>query len=284
MLPSEVLSLWQSLRRSHPEQFSLTADQVRNWHAFHAMRAEQMRHWYGAVFQLETLLANDPDHQDIQFRLDRARVELARERKALRELDPELIDRFYPRRPGDLPSRCLDLSPFYNAPALWNWHRDVPDDDPLIIPLGESPNSPTPIKFDVCGVIQLDHRPRNGRDAYYFPAKSTGIPVGQTAAKIHLLHGLQYDFCMDEPTALYRIHYTDGESLDIPFIPCPSQEATTLVQSTRIDSPQHDSRMRRSDRRIYASAISNPRPTIPISSLDVMALNSEHCLFAITLE
>jgi hypothetical protein len=80
---TEAAPLWEKLRSSYPETFTVTANQVRHWRERIIEASENEQHWFAALFHLELLVKDHPDDSRLRLLLARAR-----DRASASELSP----------------------------------------------------------------------------------------------------------------------------------------------------------------------------------------------------
>lgn len=159
------------------------------------------------------------------------------------------------------------------------------------------------VPFDVRGIVQLQcdlmhtHATESVLTNQY-PRRIEGIPIGQTAARIHFLQASLYGNTTFSPTgtlvASYLVHFEDGVTEEIElrsgaktrdwwigkpsnapaFSPEPGLE---LVWQSYISSGNVG---------LFKTTWINPRPAVPIRGIDlVSAMNTAgHFLLGITTE
>lgn len=125
-----------------------------------------------------------------------------------------------PLRAENTPAELIDLSEHYNASLTRGWHpptnmAGTEGNDLARLPRGVQTLAGVP--FDIRGVIQLDGRSLRGWGAT-FPRQLRGIAVGQTASRLHFLHGTGWQERDGERIGSYRARYADGKSATIPIV------------------------------------------------------------------
>jgi tetratricopeptide (TPR) repeat protein len=197
----------------------------------------------------------------------------------------EWRDRFWriPPRPPDTPGRCLDLTGFYSISSGhgWNLDRGPPLNLSALPPtwflLDETP-------FDVRGVIPLGSRTLAAA-GWPWPTEVRGIPVRQTCQRLHFLHATDRTETSGVVVARYRVHFADGQALEIPlryghdlgaWLTTPDSEPLPLEPAWRIRGVQRH-------HQLYHTAWDNPRPTVAIESLDLISTMSDAAPFVLAI-
>ena len=151
----------------------------------------------GAIYESESLFweLNFVENEDLL--MNRARLFPSRE-----TTPPPRPDDFPPRDPQAQP-QWLDLTRYYNAMLTNSW-QGFAGNDLASLPIGIQELDG--VKFDVRGVIQL----RGVQMPAMFPWRVDGIQVRQKCARIHFLHALSWIRPLENPQAVYSMHYEDG--------------------------------------------------------------------------
>src|SRR5439155_13236742 len=109
---SELVNLWTSLRKNHPESFRRSSNEAFNWHEQQAQACEQAWNWWSATFHLDCLIENRPEDALLRNRRTYARMALAQANNAARSyLEKKRV--IPPRNPLASP-RMIDLTAYYN--------------------------------------------------------------------------------------------------------------------------------------------------------------------------
>ncbi len=190
----------------------------------------------------------------------------------------------YPKRTSDTPPNLLDLSHFYNLRLdARSWASDSPLDKSFAsLPQGVQEFGGT--LFDVRGVIQLA-----GLEMTKFlpdlPHSADGIQVNLPARRLHFLGAVESlfsSFSRGEPVGYCVIHYADGQEAhfpwgarkefdDIQYNP-RSGRAQTRCQVVWVGTtPGSESLNGR--KRLMKATWENPRPNVPITTIDLKTEN-----------
>ncbi len=151
------------------------------------------------------------------------------------------------------------------------------------------------IPFVLGGRIQV-----TGLDAAhngeFHPAQVTGVPVGQKAARLHLLHGALHGAKEGVPLANLNLHFKNGEShaLRLSFgvharnVVVTEAEGTAALAdgNSTLVWPVGAAVQNDSGARLYHTVLENPLPDAEIATLDFVSLfgRATPVLFAVTLQ
>jgi hypothetical protein len=168
----------------------------------------------------------------------------------------------------------IDLTPHYNALLTESWHdlARLPAND--LSELGSGQVSLRGTLFDVRGVVQLQY-PARGRDHRDYPRAVNGIRIRQPCRRLVFLHGASGGTSLADVglrIGTYRIRYADGVTHDVPLsygIHLRDWWEALPVTGSQI-AWEGKNAASRPDRtvRVYKTTWSNPRPQIPIASVD----------------
>jgi len=188
-------------------------------------------------------------------------------------------------------ARPLDLAPFHtqsftNLPSGKMWS---------LVPRGVQTFDGIPFllsgKVEVTGLDAARH-------GDFLPPRISGIPVGQKAARLQVLHAAAHGHKDGVPLAALVLHYANGETQSLRLVyglharnwrresgernPRPDDPNSHLAWSlVDEESPSSDGALR-----LYRTPLDNPFPDQVITSLDFVSLFSKATpiLFAVTLE
>jgi WD40 repeat protein len=175
------------------------------------------------------------------------------------------------KRDTNAPASAMDLSVFYNQPAnYWFNPSNVFQDAQLPVGLVDFPL--TGRRYDLRGVIQLG---KPGGDSHY-PRRVTGIPVRGSIYKLCFLQnavGVQNE---GSPVGDYIIHYSDGQNVRIPLTYGDNirdwKDPASLTHATVAWTGRHIMQSGFGvTARLNEFVWENPRPHIPVTSLDFEA-------------
>ncbi len=173
-------------------------------------------------------------------------------------------------RPGHISGLSIDLSPHYNATLDETWRLSGTE-----LPL--SPPKPGVLRlggidFDVRGVVQLSCWQLQGTEPG-FPSELSGIAVGRTARRLHFLHAAVWSVAEGTLIGRYRLHYADGQQLEIPLrygehlrdFTTRGDEQRDLKQAEEVwTQPSGESW----SWRLFSFTWDNPRPGAEIARVD----------------
>jgi hypothetical protein len=186
--------------------------------------------------------------------------------------------------------RPVDLDRFYQR----TFASYKPTDSWAMVPRGVTNLDGVP--FRMFGKIDLTGLGR-ARDGEFQPARIGEIPVGQRAARLHLIHGASYDTPDDTPTACLLLHYKSGEDRKL-FIRYGVHVRNWYIERSEQNASLSDPRSlvvwngntradgRGTPLRLFKTTFENPRPTEEIRAIELLSLfaRANSVILAITLE
>jgi hypothetical protein len=142
------------------------------------------------------------------------------------------------------------------------------------------------VRWDVRGLIALfgKHVP------FAYPDRVEGIPIGQRARRLHLLHGCGWSPPRGTLVGRYVLRYADGETRELPIVFGDDVHnwGTSLGKIDEVKTAREAWRARsgEGDLRLYHRPYENPRPEVEIATLDVVSEKTDGAPFvvAVTLE
>jgi WD40 repeat protein len=211
-----------------------------------------------------------------------------------------------PVRAAGTPAEMLDLSAFYNA-RLDEGFGNFGD---TFSELPSGVHDFAGVKFDVRGQIQLRARLKNAESNGILrkadpehPQSIAGIPVGGVCRKMHFLHCSASTYIpKDTELGAYVIHYTDGQQARVPLflyrqVRDRHRNGEASLGGAAAPTPPpcviawqgHNEWSRKQPMTrlcLYAFTWENPRPDVPIKSVDLLsnAQDAGLCVFGITKE
>jgi hypothetical protein len=186
-----------------------------------------------------------------------------------------------PPRPTNARPQLLDLSAHYHVPLTETWGNPCNN-------LGELPSGLHTfggVEYDVRGSIHL-----GCRELPQFPTNVCDIPVQQRCRVLHFLGGTGFGPVDGESVATYRIHYLDGQTLDVPVIGGhetanwwfrPAAGANNFDVAWIGDNPE--AKLSGYKIRLIHSAWTNPRPDVSIVSLDFISTSARTAPFIVAI-
>lgn len=207
-------------------------------------------------------------------------------------------DGIIPKRDPETPAQLINLSRFYTASL---------DDDWLVTAGANLQSFPrgmqrlAGVDFDIRGLIQLagtslydeSEMDEEAKKTYY-PERIENIPVQLYCHDIHFLHAASWWAEAGETIGLYRIHYENGYTTDVPI-----QYLVTLRDWwTAQDDPlpkdadiawkgQHDPAKKAGCHiLVFKFTWHNPKPELRVASIDFISLfkSASPYLIAITVQ
>lgn len=199
----------------------------------------------------------------------------------------------FPCRDLQAPTNALDLTLTFNARLDEDWHRHAD--------LGNNLASLTPglhtfdgITFDVRGIVQL-HGQLPDLDPLY-PERINAIGVQRPCRQLHFLHGTGWGIAEGTTIANWIIHWADGHEESVPvvygrdvrnwqFWPTMRQESGGAQPVWKGPQARWKDKTT-SGVRLYHTTWQNPRPDIPVASVDYVSAGAASApfLLAITAE
>ncbi len=193
---------------------------------------------------------------------------------------------FVPRDPGT-PPQLIDLTRYYNASLLEDWHRQVSGNDLARLPQGVQRLGD--VDFDIRGIVQLA-----GAEgaAQRFPRQIKDIPIQQTCHRLHFLHGSGWNANRGAYVGQYIVHFENGALEAIPLVfgrniadwwfspqdPAPPPDADVVWTSANSASLSQDRGIR-----LYEYSWTNSHPNLSIHSIDFLSGMSDTAPFLIAI-
>jgi outer membrane lipoprotein-sorting protein len=188
--------------------------------------------------------------------------------------DRTQLDGLIAPRPSRAGADQIDLTPHYNAPLTEPWHSALRDNDLSELPQGLQQFGD--VWFDVRGVVQL----AGTAEPYLrhlYPHAARGIEVRRSFEQLHLLHATGWSALDATHVASVILHYADGEQRAIPILygydvrnwwPQPSEPP---LNSTGLRLAWQRPELPGAPRRLFVSTWNNPRPDVPVLTLDYLS-------------
>jgi hypothetical protein len=189
----------------------------------------------------------------------------------------------------------LDLRRFFNARLDQNWVHDFPDNNLAALPAGTQNLGGIPFRIE--GLIQLGGSYLALRGP--FPFSAEGIPVGRRCRRLHFLQGTVWVGPKGTCIAQYRVIYADGRELVIPveygrqvrnWWSSPQEPPGTSnlagdaeLAWTGTNASEAWRKAGSSPLQLFKMTWKNPRPGIPITSLDFVSSMTASCPFLIAV-
>jgi WD40 repeat protein len=186
--------------------------------------------------------------------------------------------------------RHLALAAFYNATLDNLACLDLDRTDGGLLELNG-------VTYNAQGIIQLSSTEARWI-APGLPERVSNIPVRAAVRQIHFLHGLGCPEAHGEEIARYSVRYADGTEAQVPLVYgeqirdwqfSSADKATELGGAEPVWIGPHahwEERWPDHGVRLYQLTWTNPRPWVPIDSLDFISTmtKSAPCLIAVTTE
>ncbi|HAV61165.1 MAG TPA: hypothetical protein DCY13_02230, partial [Verrucomicrobiales bacterium] len=192
-------------------------------------------------------------------------------------------------RSDDLPRSSVDLAAHYNAALHEPWHdrKRAGNDFSQLVP-GRFEVGGT--VFDIRGIIQLGGIYLDSVEPGY-PGAVRGIAIDRPCEALHFLHGAGWGSTEPEGTAVgrYVVHYADGIEETIPlhvgtdlleWFQQGPQPLADLAGAKTIDMGRNGAGI---PVRLFLRSWRNPRPTVPIASVDFESAGTGVAPFLVAL-
>lgn len=170
----------------------------------------------------------------------------------------------------------IDLTAHYNASLSGAWHFGAAEGSDLSeVPQGELELEGT--SFDVRGLIQVGWKDRSGLE---YPTEVTDIVISNRCQRLHFLHSAINAFSIKDQREIghYLVHYADGSATEIPIV-THKDVSDWFEQSGEEDDPfevawrgeSEYSRQVGRKIRLFKSSWENPKPDVPIRTIDFVS-------------
>jgi hypothetical protein len=188
--------------------------------------------------------------------------------------DRTQLIRLIPARSPEAGAGQIDLTPHYNAPLTEPWHSALRENDLSELPRGLQRFGD--VWFDVRGIVQLAGTAEPYLRRLY-PHMAIGIQVNRTFDQLHLLHATGWNAIDGTHVASIILHYVDGEHRIFPihygydvrnWWPQPNEPS---LESTGLRLAWQRPALPGAPRRLFISTWKNPRPAVPVTTLDYVS-------------
>ena len=202
---------WEALTEKYPEMFRANPEEIVAWHREAASNAEQTDNWFAAVFHLELLDNLLSGNSEVASRLQYVQSQIKE-----RDTEPEPLAERIPARDPETAASLIDLSRYYNAALTNSWQATTtPDNSLSVLPQGIQTFGD--VSFDVRGIVQLSGLGMLANSRRSFPQEVAGIPVKQTAKRLHVLHATAWTADPGSQIGTFVLRYADGHSWEVPI-------------------------------------------------------------------
>jgi tetratricopeptide (TPR) repeat protein len=257
-------------------------------------RTNQLEDSLAALTKAVDLTATDPAQRGSHAEALEGRAAVFMRLGRQTEADRDLRDaRGIPIRPAEVPAALLDLTRFYNAGLLEDWHNtnDVGNN------LAELPTGLQEfggIRWDVRGIIQLDSL-QVAMTAPGYPKEVLGIGVGQRGLRLHFLHGCGWPGNEGDLVARYIIRYADGTSVEAPVVygrdlrnwqfwpEMPESERSGGEVAWKGPQKRYKQFYPDWGVRLYRMTWENPHPEKEIATIDLVSAMRDSAVFIIAI-
>ncbi|HEY5910442.1 MAG TPA: WD40 repeat domain-containing protein, partial [Verrucomicrobiae bacterium] len=297
VVPLEVKQAWQTLQTKPDEQLADAPTAVRAWHRRALTKALQQQDRFATRFHVDRLLELAPGDdflRGLRVRLTASPEESPSDEWAVSDHFAEARSRIPPRAVGT-PENLIDLSDYYTRPLAEAPHTDWPVETYNFSSLARGVQTLAGVKFDLRGLVRLlGSYTETGQSAAR--ERITGIKIARPCRYLHFLHGTGWVESEGKEIAKYVIHYEDGQRRERPVR--YSNDLRNFIWLTPSDLLEHQDAVRAwagtnaltaengLSLRLYKSVWENPRPEVPVESIDfISTMTACHpFLVAITAE
>lgn len=198
------------------------------------------------------------------------------------------FSRFIPSRLSQTPAECVDLTEYYNAALLQNWHHGMPNNTLDVLPPGVLQLAGD--VFDVRGIVQvsgIELRNVGGK----YPEQINGIRIAKRCRQLHFLHAAGWHSPEGTHLGSYVVHYAGEQQQAIPIIygedvrdwNGSNDSATEVSHGQLVWSAINNAGLHV---RLFKTTWVNPMPEKEILSMDYISAmaNAAPFLVAVTAE
>ena len=191
-------------------------------------------------------------------------------------------------RDAQAPEKLIDLTSYYNASPNDSWHAGgLGNNDLSSLPQGIQEFAG--VKFDVRGIVQVSGQDAEQQLSVRFPKEVAGIQVGKTCGQLHFLHAAGWQSPDGTKVGLYRVHYQDGQTQEIPVVYgthvrdwwAPSGTGPVTDSQVAWKGSNQASQSSGVSLQLYKTTWRNPRPDAQIASLDYVSCMSRSAPFLV---
>jgi hypothetical protein len=191
-------------------------------------------------------------------------------------------------------ANLIDLADHFNLALTETWLTSDPSRENSFSELPQGVVRLTGVDFDVRGVVQLAGASANTLDC---PQRVSDVRAGRVCRFLHVLHGTRRWETNGVPIGRYVIHYADKRQREWPIV--YGQDVRDFWKRKNTNEPEgpaslveawtgHNAEATANGRviRLFKASWKNPRPDVPIESIDFESdlTNCEPFLIAITAE
>jgi len=186
--------------------------------------------------------------------------------------------------------RPISLSNVYNAMLTMAWHPKPADGSPGfdLSPLPQKTQTLGDVSFDIRGIVQLAGQKLKAAGGE-FPEEVKGIPVGMKCRRLHFLHSTGWSANDGTQVGLYRLHYADGQTQELPIIYGKqvrdwfSNPGTQLLDDNTVVAwsvkPMRDA----DNKTLFRTSWDNPLPDVELKSIDFVSGMADPAPFLIAI-
>jgi hypothetical protein len=297
VVPLDLQQAWQTLQPKPAEPRAEAPTTVRAWHRRALAQALDRQDGFAARFHVDRLLEFGPADgalRELHAKLESDPAGLAAGEWAVSEHFAEARSRIPPPAAGT-PENLIDLSAYYTGPLADAPHTDWPVETYCLSSLPRGVQTLAGVKFDLRGWVRLlGVYGELGRFAAH--DRIAGIKIARRCRRLHFLHGTGWVEDPGKEIGNYVLHYWDGQQTNRSVrYGHDVQNFVWLAPSDLVEHPEAVRAWTGTNAltvetgfsfRLYKSVWENPRPEVPVVSLDFQstATKCHPFLIAITAE
>ncbi len=288
VLPFDVKEAWRALKAQPAESSAERSTAARAWHRRALAQALDRLDLCAARFHADhlfTLTPGDDTARALRARLDCIPAGSTTSDFAIAEAIAEARSRIPPAA-ADTPDNLIDLSNYYTRPLADAPDTDWPVETYNLSTLARGVQVLAGVKFDLRGMVRLlgnDASNDRSTAAQRMAAGEhiSGIRIARCCRRLHFLHGTGWVETAGKEIAQYVIHYADGEVARRPVR--YDNDVRNFIWLTPGDLAEHPDAVRAwtgtnaltaengLSLRLYKSVWENPRPDVPVASVDFVS-------------
>jgi hypothetical protein len=269
----------------------------RTLHAWHrqalteALKRQERSAAQWHFIRLLRLAPEDESLQPLRDHLESSRAALTPGGGTASDLFAETRSQI-PPQPSGAPENLIDLSDYYNRPLSEALPTDWPAEEHNLSSLARGIQTLAGLPFDLRGLVRIQgvFAQAHGYDA---PEQVTGIKVRRTCRCLHFLHGTGWVETEGKEIARFIMHFADGQRSERPIR--YGNDMRNFYWLAGSDSAEHPDAVRAwvgtnalttetgVSYRLYKSVWDNPRPDVPVETIDFISTMSASVPFLIAI-
>jgi WD40 repeat protein len=303
VVPLDVKRVWQAIKAEPSEPLVERPTAVRAWHRRALAQALERQDRFAARFHADLLIESAPGDDSLRrlrARLEHGPADSAGGAFAVSDEFAEARSRIPPPA-ADTPDNLIDLSDHYTRPLADAPDTDWPVETYTLSSLMRGIQTLAGVEFDLRGMVRLlgsyggvDRS--SARERMAAGERISGIRINRRCRRLHFLHGTGWVETPGKEIARYAIHYADGQIAHRPvrydndlrnFIWLTPRDLVEPPDAVRAWTGTNALTAENGlSLRLYKSVWENPRPDVPVASVDfISTMTACHpFLIAITAE